>query len=143
MSDENRIIDLESALKRSNDVLAIVTEQMRAVTELLEKKNEMAEIGEALVADRGMLSMTECGKLATELIGEKIGRTIGRNIFCRYMRDLGIFRTNNEPYQRHIDSGQFSIRLKETGVGFVVVPFASKKGFLYGCKKILEYHGYE
>lgn len=59
----------------------------------------------------------------------------GRNILIARLRNLKILRHNNEPYQQHVDNGNFILKITDTGFKRVTTTRVTGKGLKYLEKK--------
>ncbi|MGI4873158.1 MAG: phage antirepressor KilAC domain-containing protein [Janthinobacterium lividum] len=76
----------------------------------LEMARPKIEFAEAVALAAGTMSMAKAAKLL------KI-KGVGRNKLFRMLRTDSIFRTNNEPYQEHIDAGRFELEAQPFKAG--------------------------
>ena len=49
---------------------------------------------------------------------------MGRNKMMEDLRVSGVLRSNNTPYQKHIDSGLFEVKVKSISMGFTTKNYA-------------------
>lgn len=71
----------------------------------LEEARPMIEFAETVAASSDSIDMGEMAKLCC-----KEGISIGRNRLFELLRNKGVLRPNNEPYQKYIDSDWFEVQ---------------------------------
>ena len=104
-------------------VISGMQERVKALESKVQTDAPKVEAFDTFISSEGLLSVEETGKL--------LG--IGRNIFFRELRQLGILIENtNLPYQNHLNSGRFMVKAvtKEIGGNPVVfkTTFFTSKG---------------
>lgn len=105
-----------------------VEEQQRQIKEMQPK----VEDWEAFMDSKGNMTMAKVAK-ALNIEG------IGRNKLFAILREKGILRENNEPYQRYVDEGYFEIGMIQKNGFKVAQTLVTGKGMSFINKKLKEW----
>lgn len=109
LTDPDYLIRLATALKEEKDARLLAEQKIEEQRPLVDFANQVS----------GTTSLIDMNQMAKLLKDEHI--SIGRNRLFEILRQKEILRSNNEPYQRYIESGYF--KLKE---GTYETPYGTK-----------------
>jgi phage antirepressor YoqD-like protein len=113
-----------------------ITEQQKTI----EKLKPKAEFFDRVTKTAKLLDLSKCAKILDF-------KNVGRNNLFSVLRDVGILQHNNEPYQKFVNAGYFSVKEKEHEIspGWVKVytqTFVTQKGMDF-IRRTLERYGFE
>lgn len=104
-------------------------EEIALLDKLVDTLEPKAKVYNQISESETLLSLNDAAKV--------IG--MGRNIMMEDLRCSGVFRANNTPYQKHIDSGLFEVKVKSVSMGFATrnypQTFVTGKGLTWLSKR--------
>lgn len=104
-------------------------EEIALLDKLVDTLEPKAKVYNQISESETLLSLNDAAKV--------IG--MGRNIMMEDLRRSGVFRANNTPYQKHIDSGLFEVKVKSVSMGFTTgnypQTFVTGKGLTWLSKR--------
>lgn len=118
-----------------------VTEKVKAQELLIEQQKDAVEFANSIIAGTGEIDVGTMAKILTQT-GFKIGRT---GLF-RFLRDKGYLSSKNVPQQKYMESGYFTLRVKEVKAAGKVLtsiytPMITPKGQAYIAGKFKKIDG--
>jgi len=132
-ADERTRLMLRATLTAMKDLSKTVASQ----NEKLETQKPLVEFADRVSNTAGLIDMSEMAKLLHDR-----NIPIGRNKLFRWLRDSGVLRKNNEPYQKYIENGYFKVReylIKSSdGDKVCTQTYVTGKGQLWIAKKLSE-----
>ena len=153
--------DIEMVLEHSLHTIREQRLQLQQKLEVIEQKEQTIKQQEEFIEDAkpkieehtAFISAKDCCTFeeSAKIMDLQIrkDKKLGKIILFRICRELRFLDSNNNPYQRHIDSGYFITRTKPIWKGFrngfenVSVPLITPKGQVWLYKRVKEYLGQE
>lgn len=138
MNEDDKLLqELSNQLQKSNELLERSYKRLTEKDLIIKNQAEQLTIWKRIEKSDSWYDYAEAAKMLNY-------KKVGRNILLAIMRDHGLFRSNNEPYQEYVDRGYFKVtpvyieEIDETKLK----PLISTSGLDY-IRKLLDGEGYE